>query len=77
MSLVLPVPPAREQCVIAEYLDRKAAGFEELIDSATSAVVLLQERRSAVISAAVTGKIDVRNYVLSEAAQLEEAYEPA
>jgi type I restriction enzyme S subunit len=67
LSIVLPVPPVREQRAIAEYLDRKAAGFEELIDSATSAVGLLWERRSALISAAVTGKIDVRNYVPKEA----------
>ncbi len=40
--------------------------YERLIASAEKAIVLLQERRTALISAAVTGKIDVRNRVAPE-----------
>ncbi len=44
----------------------KVIGFmfqvEELIDKAQSAIQLMQERRTALISSAVTGKIDVRNW---------------
>jgi type I restriction enzyme S subunit len=59
----LPVPPRQEQDRIAAFLDSehdKAKGF---INQAQSAVSLLQERRSALISAAVTGQIDVRGLV--------------
>jgi type I restriction enzyme S subunit len=42
--------------------------LDRLVAEAESAIALLQERRSALISAAVTGQIDVRNAVATEAA---------
>jgi type I restriction enzyme S subunit len=42
--------------------------FDELVSEATRAIELLQERRTALISAAVTGKIDVRGLGVTEAA---------
>jgi type I restriction enzyme S subunit len=51
--------------------------LEVLTSEATQVVALLKERRGALISAAVTGKIDVRNYVPTNAAVAEEIYEPA
>ena len=59
----IPLPPLDEQVAIAEHLDVAAAKFDKLADDARRAIELLQERRSALISAAVTGKIDVRNAV--------------
>lgn len=59
-KLVTPVPPLGEQREIAAYIDAKKAEFAEQIDAAQSVVTLLHERRSALISAAVTGQIDVR-----------------
>jgi type I restriction enzyme S subunit len=59
----VPVPPLEEQDRIAALLvseDEKAQG---LILQAHLAVALLQERRTALISAAVTGQIDVRGLV--------------
>lgn len=56
----LALPPISEQASIASYLDRVTKDFDYLIAEAQSAVDLLQERRSALITAAVTGKIDVR-----------------
>src|SRR5271166_1109371 len=56
----LPVPPPQEQLSIATHLDDEARAIDRLCDEAESAIALLQERRSALISAAVTGKIDVR-----------------
>nr|WP_275323439.1 hypothetical protein [Xenorhabdus bovienii] len=40
-------------------------------------VALLQERRTALISAAVTGKIDVRNWVAPDSQEIEESQETA
>lgn len=60
-------PPLHEQEFIATYLDAKAQGFDTLITEIEVQVRLLQERHSALISAAVTGKIDVRNYTSAEA----------
>jgi type I restriction enzyme S subunit len=59
---VLPaaVPPLDEQRDIVAHLDRATAKMDALITEAQRAIDLLQERRAALISAAVTGKIDVR-----------------
>ncbi|MDP2828915.1 MAG: restriction endonuclease subunit S [Sulfuricellaceae bacterium] len=59
---VIPVvvPPLAEQTTIATFLDSETAKFDTLTTEANRAIALLQERRSALISAAVTGKIDVR-----------------
>jgi type I restriction enzyme S subunit len=63
----VPVPPPAEQDAIADYLDRAMAALDDLRSEAENAIVLLQERRSALISAAVTGKIDVRAVAPAEA----------
>ena len=63
-----PFPPRSEQAAITEFLDGEALRFDELIAEATHAIDLLQERRTALISAAVTGKIDVRGLSGTEAA---------
>lgn len=54
------LPPEKEQVEIARYLQHVTADLDALIETASSAIALLQERRAALISAAVTGKIDVR-----------------
>jgi type I restriction enzyme S subunit len=59
-NLRLPHPPSKEQHEIASVLDREIISLEALTTEANAAIGLLQERRSALISAAVTGKIDVR-----------------
>ncbi len=61
------VPPLREQEEIAERLRAIVTGFRALILECERGVDTLQERRSALISAAVTGKIDVRGLVPVEA----------
>lgn len=55
------VPARREQEQIALYLDRHCSTSNELVEQAEDAIALLQERRAALISAAVTGQIDVRD----------------
>jgi type I restriction enzyme, S subunit len=62
MSLALPIPSASEQLEILTYLEKDRIRYEQLTGVAVSTVELLQERRSALISAAVTGKIDVRGW---------------
>ncbi|WP_458779864.1 restriction endonuclease subunit S [Arthrobacter sp. D3-16] len=57
----LAAPSEIEQREISEYLDRATKKLDDLALKVTSAILLLKERRSALISAAVTGKIDVTN----------------
>jgi len=52
-------PTCKKQEEIAEYLDNETKKFEKLITKAKSAIELMKERRTALISAAVTGKINV------------------
>lgn len=59
-NLVLPFPPAPEQRYIASSLLLHANAFADLSEQAERGIALLSERRAALISAAVTGKIDVR-----------------
>jgi len=56
-------PSNEEQKVIADYLDQKKNEYDRLESKAEQQILLLQERRTALISAAVTGKIDVRGNV--------------
>lgn len=56
------LPPLDEQGQIAQHLSRVLEALDGLIGESTDTVVLLNERRSALISAAVTGKIDVRGW---------------
>ena len=56
----IPVPPIHEQQAISEHLTENLSRLDALTAEAQTTIALLQERRSALISAAVTGKIDVR-----------------
>jgi len=67
-SVIVPVPPVKEQESILEFIHVVATKLDELIAEADRAIDLLQERRTALISAAVTGKIDVRGLVKEDAA---------
>ncbi|MDA5640022.1 MULTISPECIES: restriction endonuclease subunit S [Agrobacterium] len=58
-GLRLPVPSPTVQASISRFLDVQTRQFDGLLGEAEKAVRLLQERRSALISSAVTGKIDV------------------
>jgi type I restriction enzyme S subunit len=53
-------PELEEQEQIIEFLKLELAKFDTLTAEAQRAIDLLQERRTALISAAVTGQIDVR-----------------
>lgn len=66
-SLWLPVPPLSEQHAIADYLDRETAKIDHMVAKVEAAIERLQEYRTALITAAVTGKIDVRGCAADEA----------
>jgi len=63
-----PCPPLAEQRAIADYLDRETGTLDRLTASVEAAIERLQEYRAALITAAVTGKIDVRKANAKEAA---------
>jgi len=55
-------PPREEQLEIVQYLDKLLDKYDVIEGECKSAIALMQERRTALISAAVTGKIDVRHW---------------
>jgi type I restriction enzyme S subunit len=60
LGMPMPVPPIQEQRGIADFIGIQLSKFETLVSEARRSIELLQERRTALISAAVTGQIDVR-----------------
>lgn len=66
VNFLIPVPPRAEQDSLVAALDAQLDGFHRLQVEAEKAIGLLQERRTALISAAVTGKIDVLNYAATQ-----------
>ena len=60
-SISVPLPPLAEQRAIADHLDRQTAQIDALIAKNDQLIALLREKRTSLISAAVTGKIDLRN----------------
>ncbi|WP_228008402.1 restriction endonuclease subunit S [Microcystis aeruginosa] len=61
-SIKIPAPPLPEQQKIAEFLDRETSKIDNLITKTRTSIDHLKEYRTALISAAVTGKIDVREH---------------
>lgn len=66
---LIPIPPIYEQIEINRYLKNRMSILQGLIDKAEIGINLLKERRTALISAAVTGKIDVRNITMDNTDQ--------
>jgi len=62
-NALMPVPPLDEQRAIAAYLNRETSRIDALIEKIKKSIDLLQEYRIALITAAVIGKIDVREEV--------------
>lgn len=55
-------PPYDEQIEIVKVIQQKIAVIDQTVSKCEKNIQLMQERRTALISAAVTGKIDVRNW---------------
>ena len=62
VAIPVPLPNAHEQQQIVAHIERHKEKLDELVAKAATSLELLQERRTALISAAVTGKIDVRGW---------------
>ncbi|MFT5591668.1 MAG: type I restriction enzyme S subunit [Oceanicoccus sp.] len=60
------LPPRNEVEAIITFIEESNIKYDALIDKANNSIKLMQERRTALISAAVTGKIDVRNWQAPE-----------
>ncbi|MCF6764200.1 restriction endonuclease subunit S [Thiotrichales bacterium 19S3-7] len=71
-NYIITLPNLSEQQRIAEFLDPKCSVFSKLIENTESMITLMQEKRTSLISAAVTGKIDVRNWQDSRTSNKEE-----
>ena len=65
-GIEIGLPPKEEIEAIIKYIEVEKIRFNNLINKAEQAIQLMQERRTALISAAVTGKIDVRGWRASE-----------
>ncbi|MGP5302274.1 restriction endonuclease subunit S [Psychrobacter celer] len=59
-KLVIPIPAIKEQEEIVNYLDNKTQKIDKMSEATTDIITKLQEYRAALITQAVTGKIDVR-----------------
>ncbi len=59
LGMFICLPPIAEQVTLIEMLDEQLSAFDALIAEASRGIQLLDERRTALISAAVTGKIKV------------------
>ena len=73
--IIMPVPPRQEQDVIVEEIEKIEHQYSQLENIASHQIDLLKERRTALISAAVTGKIDVRDWVAPDTQDVEEPQE--
>lgn len=62
-AFVIAIPPAQEQRHIIDFVYRRTAGIDSLIAKSRAVVAVLREYRAALITDAVTGKIDVRGAV--------------
>ena len=71
LNFMISIPELNEQVEIKNYLDKKISKLEELELKILAMSISLNERRTALISAAVTGKIDVRNWQNPTEAKME------
>ena len=60
-SFLIPLPPLKEQLLINKFLEQNTAKIDRMIQKVEIAIEKLTEYRAALITAAVTGKIDVRH----------------
>ncbi|MCS0027291.1 MULTISPECIES: restriction endonuclease subunit S [Vibrio] len=64
--IMMPMPPKEEQNAIVDEIEAMNSMFSKIEDKARFQIELLTERKTALISAAVTGKIDVRDWIASD-----------
>jgi type I restriction enzyme S subunit len=69
------IPSVSEQQIIVQYIEKETLKINQLIQTIEKEIVLTQEYRTALIAEAVTGKIDVRAFVIPTVSPQEELYE--
>ena len=65
-KFIICLPPEKERGSIVNYIECETKKIDNLLEQSSHAIQLMQERRTALISAAVTGKIDVRDWQAAE-----------
>jgi len=65
-EMPVPVPPLPEQVAIAKHVDVETASIDRMVAKTQAAIAHLNEYRTALITSATTGKIDVRNLQVPE-----------
>ncbi|ELE9744202.1 restriction endonuclease subunit S [Enterobacter kobei] len=75
IKIWLALPPKNEQQEIVDALNSITKKYDVVTDNAMTAITILLERRAALISAAVTGRIDVRDWVAPDTQGTEESQE--
>lgn len=71
----IAIPPKNEQVLIVKTLMEKLEKYDRIISNAVDVITYMQERRTALISAAVTGKIDVRDWVAPDTQDIKASQE--
>ena len=69
------MPPVLEQRAIADFLDRETAKIDQMVAKVEAAIARLQEYRTALITTAVTGKIDVRGFGMGDSESTTDLFE--
>ncbi len=69
VNVLLPVPDIKEQQSIVTYLEQETTKIDKLITGIQESIKKLKEYSTALISATVTGKIDVRGEVVAGSAE--------
>jgi type I restriction enzyme, S subunit len=65
-SIKIAIPPFEEQNAVLDFINRETAKFDMLTAEAAAGISLLEERREALISAVVTGKVDLRGLLAAK-----------
>lgn len=65
-ELIIPVPPLEEQQVIVEVLDKKMSYIDSLVSELKSQIENLKSYKQSLITEAVTGQVDVRDWTPNE-----------
>ena len=66
LAMYFPVPPFEEQRQIADYIEEKAKGIDELIEKTEKQISIISELKTRCIADVVTGQIDVRGIEIPE-----------
>lgn len=74
-SAKIPLPPKKEQVQIVKFIEKEVEQIQKTISTIEKEITLTQEYKTALIAEAVTGKIDVRDFVIPDVNEEQESYE--